>query len=84
MPHSHARMNLKSAPPKLEFVMVRAISKSYTLGCSCKFLCGSRIVTHSNVASFSIKTILCEDTNILCSNNYWKLGKMNAKFWKII
>ena len=34
---SHAKMNLKSAPQK--FVMVRAISKSYT-----------RIVTHSNAA----------------------------------
>ena len=52
MPHSLAKMNLKSAAQKLEFVMVRAISKSYTQDCSCKF------------PSFSIKTILCENTNI--------------------
>ena len=35
----------------------------------------SCIITHSKAASFSIKTILCENTNILFSNNYWKLGK---------
>ena len=29
-----------------------------------------------------IKTILCENTNILFRKNYWKLGKMNARFWK--
>ena len=44
MLHSHAKMNLKSAPQKLEFVMVRAISKNYTLDCSCKFPC---TFTHS-------------------------------------
>ena len=45
-------------------------------------LARSRIVTQSNAASFSIKTILCENTNILFSKNYWKLGKnkMNARF----
>ena len=47
-------------------------------------LARSRIVTHSNAASFSAKTILCENTNILFSTNDWKLGKMNAKFWKNI
>ena len=30
---------MKSAPQKLEFLMVRAISKSYTLDCSCKSPC---------------------------------------------
>ena len=35
MPHSHAKMRLKSAPQKLNFVMAKAISKSYTLDCSC-------------------------------------------------
>ena len=36
MPPSHAKMRLKSAPQKLNFVMAKAISKSYTLDCSCK------------------------------------------------
>ena len=39
MPHSHAKIRLKSAPKKLDFVMVKAIPKSYTLSCSCKVLC---------------------------------------------
>ena len=39
MSHFHAKMRLKSAPQKLEFVMVKAISKSYTLDCSCNFSC---------------------------------------------
>ena len=34
MPCSHAKMHLKSAPQKLNFVTVKAISKSYTLDCS--------------------------------------------------
>ena len=37
MPHSFAKMRLKSAPQKLDFVIVKAISKSCTLDCSCKF-----------------------------------------------
>ena len=55
MPHSQGKMDLKIAPQKLEFVMVRAISKSYTLDCSSKSLARPRIVTPSNAASFSIK-----------------------------
>ena len=47
-------------------------------------LARSRIATHSNAASFSIGTILCENTNILLSKNYEKLRKMNARFWKNI
>ena len=39
---------------------------------------------HINAASFLIKTILCENTNILFSKKYWKLGEMNARFWKDI
>ena len=39
MPRSHARMRLKSAPQKLDFVMSKAISKSYTLDGSCKCPC---------------------------------------------
>ena len=36
MPRSHAKMHLKSAPQKLNFVMAKVISKSYTLDSSCK------------------------------------------------
>ena len=70
MPRFHAKMGLKSAPQKLNFLMAKAISKRCTLDCSCKALAHSRIVTHSNAASFSIKTILCENTNILFSKDY--------------
>ena len=62
MPHSQAKMRLKTAPQKLNFAMVKAISKAYTVHCSWKSPC---IVTHSNAASFSIKIILCENVNIL-------------------
>ena len=37
---SHAKMRLKSAPQKPNFVIAKAISKSYTLYCSCKCPCG--------------------------------------------
>ena len=39
MPLSHAKMRLKSAPQKLNFLMAKAISKSCTLDCSCKCPC---------------------------------------------
>ena len=39
MPHSYAKMHLESTPQKLDFVMVKTMSKSYTLDCSCKLLC---------------------------------------------
>ena len=39
MPLSHAKMHLKSAPQNVNFVMAKAISKSYTLDCSCKCSC---------------------------------------------
>ena len=39
MPCSHAKMCLKSAKQKLNFVMAEAISKSYRIDCSCKCLC---------------------------------------------
>ena len=42
MPRSHAKMCLKSAPRKLNFVMAKAMSKSYTLECSCKCPCTFR------------------------------------------
>ena len=39
MPRSHAKMHLKSAPQKLNFVMAKAISNNYKLDCSCKCSC---------------------------------------------
>ena len=39
MPRSHAKMRLKSAPQKLNFFMAKAVSKSYTLDCTCKCPC---------------------------------------------
>ena len=38
MPHSHAKMHLNSAPQKLNFVMVRAILKTFILDCRYKCL----------------------------------------------
>ena len=35
MPRSRGKMRLKSARQKLTFLMVKDISKSYTLDCSC-------------------------------------------------
>ena len=39
MPCFHAKMHLKRAPQKLDFVMAKAILKSYTLACRCKYPC---------------------------------------------
>ena len=39
MPRSHAKMRLKSAPQKLNFLMAKAMSKSCTTDCSCKCPC---------------------------------------------
>ena len=39
MPRFHAKMRLKSAPQKLNFLMTKAISQRRTLGCSCKCPC---------------------------------------------
>ena len=36
MPRFHAKMRLKSAPQKLNFLMEKAMSKSCKLDCSCK------------------------------------------------
>ena len=58
MSRSHAKMRLKSAPQKLNIVMAKGISKSYTLDCSANAL-----------ARFCIVSSLCE-TNILFSKNY--------------
>ena len=54
--------------------------KSYTLDCYC-------IVTHINAASFSIKNHFMWKYQHCFSNNYWKLGKINAKlnsFWNFV
>ena len=80
----HAKMLLKSAPQKLNFLMEKATPKSCTLDCSYKCPC---TFPHSYAQWGSLifdKTILCENTNIVFSKNYWKLGKMNARFWKNI
>ena len=58
MPCSFAKMRLKSAPQKLNFVMPKAVSKS-AANTHARF----RIVTHRNTASFSIKTALCKTNN---------------------
>ena len=39
VPRSHPKMCLKSAPQKLNFAVTKAISKPYTLNCSCKYPC---------------------------------------------
>ena len=39
MPRFHAKMRLKSAPQKLNFLMAKAISKSCTPDCTCKSPC---------------------------------------------
>ena len=39
MPCFHTKMHLKSAPQKLNFLIIKAISKSCTLDCSCKYPC---------------------------------------------
>ena len=65
MPRSYAKMHLKSGPQKLNFITAKAISKCYTLIVAANVLARSRIVTHNNTASFSIKTTLYETTNIL-------------------
>ena len=39
MPHSYVKMRLKSALQKLNFVLAKAISKEFTLDCSCKCPC---------------------------------------------
>ena len=38
IPHSHAKMRLKSLPQKLNFLMAKDVSKSYTLACSCTLM----------------------------------------------
>ena len=70
MPRFHAKMRLKSAPQKLNFLMTKAMSKSCTLDCSSKYPGALLHSYHSNTALLLIKTILSENTNILFSKNY--------------
>ena len=65
----HAKMRLKSAPQKLNILMAKAISKSYT-NVAGNVLARFRIVTRSKAKLFLIKTFLCENTNIHFSKNY--------------
>ena len=60
MPRFYVKMHLKSAPQKLNFLMAKAMSKRCTLDCNCKY---------PKATLFSIKAILCENTNIVFSNN---------------
>ena len=39
MSRFHAKIRWKSAPQKLNFLMAKAISKRWTLDCSCKYPC---------------------------------------------
>ena len=81
MSRSHPKMNLKKAPQKLNSVMAKVLSKSYTLDCGCKCPCTfPHSYAYSNTALFLIKTTLRETNNILFSKNYLKLGKMTAGF----
>ena len=67
---------------KTELCNGKGSIKSYKLDCSCKRPCTFPHSYARNKASFLIKTTLYETNNTLFSKNYWKLGKMNAKFWK--
>ena len=71
MPCFHAKMRLKSAPQKLNFLMEKATPKSCTLDCSYKCALDVPAELHTvTQAHFLIKTILCEYTNILFRKNY--------------
>ena len=55
IPSSYAKMRLKSAPQKVNFVMAKAISKSYKVDCGCK--CPFTF-PHSYEASFLKKYLM--------------------------
>ena len=76
IPSSYAKMRLKSAPQKVNFVMAKAISKSYKVDCGCK--CPFTF-PHSYEASFLKKYLMWHYQHFFCKN-LWKLGKMNARF----
>ena len=84
VPPSHAKIRLKSAPQKVNFLMAKSIRKSYKLTCSHKCPCTFHIVTHCCAVSFSRKTILCETNNIFYSLGNQKLDKTNSWSLKYI
>ena len=55
VPLSYAKMRLKSAPQKMNFLMVKSIQKSYALNCSHKCPC---MFLHSYATWFLRKTIV--------------------------
>ena len=69
-PVPNAKIYLKSAPQKLDFVMEKVISKVIHQVVAPNVFAHSYIATHKNTASFSIKTTLCETNDILFSKNY--------------
>ena len=75
MPSSHAKMHLKSAQQKLNFVTVKAISKGYSLIVVANVLARSRTAMHSSTASFLIETTLCETNNIPFYQKLLKTGQ---------
>ena len=57
VPCSHAKISLKSALQKPNFVIAIATPKRYALNCSCNTLARSSIVTHSSTTTFLIKSL---------------------------
>ena len=55
MPRSHAKMRLKKAPQRLNFVIAKPKTKDYTLVVAANAPALSRKVTYSNAASCLIK-----------------------------
>ena len=71
MPCPHVENVFEKGTIKIELCNgKRYIKKLYTEIVAANALARSRIVAHSNTASFSIKTTLCETNNILFSKNY--------------
>ena len=70
MPPFYVKIHLKSVPQKLNFVMANPYQKVTHLIVAANTLARSRIVTHSNAALLSMKTIFCETNNSLISKNY--------------
>ena len=65
IPSSYAKMRLKSAPQKVNFVMAKAISKSYKVDCGCK--CPFTF-PHSYEASLLKKYFMWHYQHFFCKN----------------
>ena len=79
MSRFHAKMRLKSAPQKLNFLIVKAISKSCTLDCSCKWPC---TFLHGSTQEGSLIFEFCMETrlsNIFKTTNVTNLAKVVQK-----